>query len=215
MNQLLTALLTEHLLSPSENGDAILISTSSTLDVRTLFQSLRSRCHDVQTAKNSLGRLRIMRVFDTDGLLDAVGEVSSPQLPHGLVVIDGLDSALGRAEGARGPALAAGVVRALKGLGCPVLVTGSAVAGKTGSGSVFASCEVREGFGRGMEGVDVRLLLHRVPRGARDARAVAAGRKGEAKMVVCVEVVRDRIGGRRGRYAFFTEDGQGGIKDGL
>ncbi|GAM84376.1 hypothetical protein ANO11243_023700 [Dothideomycetidae sp. 11243] len=104
------------------------------------------------------------------------------------------------------------------------------------SPSIFASCTARPSFAKAMDAADVHLLVHRLPKTVEDARAVYGvsasdthgfgeaessvppskeKRRRDVKWVNCVEVLRDRHGGRKGRFAFFAVDRRGLVTDGL
>lgn len=76
---MIQTLLTSHLLS-SENSTATIIDSTLSFDVRQLFQVLEaSLCDDTGNAKDqamkALDRVKIMKVFDFEGLTEAMSEV--------------------------------------------------------------------------------------------------------------------------------------------
>jgi hypothetical protein len=78
-NEPFERLLASHLLESSSNSQATLIDTNSSVDMRNIHGSIKSRLSIAETSSKEavsiLERLKIMKVFDFQGLADALSEL--------------------------------------------------------------------------------------------------------------------------------------------
>lgn len=85
--------------------------------------------------------------------------------------------------------------------------------------SIFSSCALRPALGRSFTYLlDVHLLVHRLPKGRKDAMVVYGKQQQRAEgkgveMVSVVEVLQDRHGGRVGRWEAFSIGAEGDLRD--
>lgn len=150
----------------------------------------------------------------------------------GLLIIDNitqLAAPLLKTNHASGQALIASFMRSLAHLAkrhnlCTVILNsvlsypikgGFDYSQKEESPSAFASCAARPALGKSWTYlVDVHLLMHRMPKTEKGARAMRDGQRieGTVEMVSVLEVIQDRCDGRVGRWAACSMDDKGGLR---
>jgi hypothetical protein len=278
------AYVVSHLLS-AEDATATVIDTALSFDVRNFHRTLLSRLEGHpekdQLAMATLEKLKIMKVFDFEGLTDSITEVQNtvedlktePELggeglpaPRGtigdsededemldppsplpvmraelmrrkintdcssrqLLLIDSISHVVApmmRNRYVEGQALLISFMRSLTHLTTTnqllTILLNDAIPKaniKDESPSIFAACTVRPALGRSFEHVlDTHLFVHRAlnkpTSRRRDHNGPKAGLPIEEKAASVVEVLQDRHGGTFGRWAAFTIDDRGVLKD--